>query len=578
MCIRIIQTWFIFIIGIFTLQAQGADDQILSKIDAVGFNFITDVHYLDDGSFYCILKHSFGTTKPKINGLEVETPSVPEEFQFGYDGFSFLIKVNEDFEIDKQIYFGGIAFDVIYLEEEIVLKNNWERDGSIIVNDSLVNISSNHRTRIYRYDYDLNYLGDRKFENLVSHIAQGSKDILYIAVTLDEVDSHFVNAGDSLENFYYISNSSGSKIYGDQATILLTYDIQKDSIMTARKFGSLAKTPIHDFLVEDEGHLIVSGSIDGSGAWISLDGIDTLDTYTAPENTGNEFIIKFNLDGDFIYGRILPLSGVNNVKLGNDDIYLTGRYYGSSKVIDGIELSSPEVAGLNQQSCMIKLDGDTGIAEWAIEMEGAVRQESFSDLDVKDDTIMVSHTAFIGSIWIDGVEYLAPPDAPPGSAQEKLVSYLWVDANSGELFDYRVFSILIKGLFTINIKQLGNGKYDMFLNMEGENIVFDEELGSVDNGSRTNSLNFLRISKQGSLVPVLDDIYGSLYNIYPNPTTDRIYVDQKLKEELYSVYDLSGQLIKTGKVTEEGISTSALSSGTYMLSVLGERSQLFVKE
>ena len=581
MCIRIIQTWFIFIIGIFTLQAQGADDEILSRIEAVGFDYITDVHYLEDGSFYCILRYDYGNSDQFINGIALETPSVPEELQFGYDGFSFLIKVNADFEIEKQIYFGGIVFELIYLENEIILKNNWERDGAILINDSLVTISKDDRTRMYRYDYDLNYIGDLKFENIVSNVTQGSEDILYVALTLNEEVPYFVNGLDTIENFYFFNfGDTETKYYSEHSNVLLTYDIQKDSILTARKFGSVGEMPIRHFEVDTEGNLIIAGYISGQGIWISLNGIDTIYTYTTLENTGNEYFNKFDLEGNLIYGRVLPSGATLALDIDIDDnIYLTGRYYADSFAIDGKELSSDYIEGVSgAQSYLAKLDGETGIAQWVLELEGNVNAENFVDIDIRNDTVMVSHRCYIGSIWIDGVEYMTPPDAPSGSPQEQLVSYLWLDADSGNLLDYRVFTDVVRGLHPIDIRQLENGEYDLFIAMRGQNVLFSEDLGTVNNGPSTRSLNMIRISKQGSLVDVIDKIYGSQLSLYPNPATERIYIDERLNGKSYSVYNLSGQLIKKGKVTEAGIVTSSLSSGTYMLSVLGERSQLFVKE
>lgn len=570
-----------FFLAAISIQAQNGEDEILANIDAVGFNFIEYVHYLDDGSFYCMLKHSFGNTEPMINGMAVETPSVPEELQFGYDGFSFLIKVNANFEIEKQIYFGGIAFELIYLENEIILKNNWERDGSIIINDSLVSISKDIRTRMYRYDYDLNYIDDLKFENIVSNVALGSEDIMYVALKLNEEVTHFVNGLDTIENFYFYNfGDTETKYYGEHSNVLLTYDLHKDSILTARKFGSTGEMPIKHFEVDTEGNLIIAGYISDQGIWISLNGIDTIYTYTTPENTGNVYLNKFDLEGDLIYGRVLPSGATIALDIDNDDnIYLTGRYYASSFAIDGIELSSEYIEGVSgSQSYLAKLDGETGIAQWVLELEGNVESENFVDIDIRNDTVMVSHRCYIGSIWMNDVEYVTPPDAPSGSSQEQLVSYLWLDADSGNLLDYRVFTDIIRNSHPMEIKQIEDGIYDIFIGMNGINVLFSEELGSEENGQNTNSLNMIRISKRGSLVDVIDNLNGSLLSIYPNPTTERVYIDEKLNGKSYSVYDLSGQLILIGEVTDAGLDTSSLPSGSYVLSVSGQETQLFIKD
>jgi hypothetical protein len=56
--------------------------------------------------------------------------------------------------------------------------------------------------------------------------------------------------------------------------------------------------------------------------------------------------------------------------------------------------------------------------------------------------------------------------------------------------------------------------------------------------------------------------------VYPNPTTDFIYLDlPEGGQSEYQIIDLSGNLIKSGIVSDSKISTSLLSSGGYVLKV-----------
>ena len=59
----------------------------------------------------------------------------------------------------------------------------------------------------------------------------------------------------------------------------------------------------------------------------------------------------------------------------------------------------------------------------------------------------------------------------------------------------------------------------------------------------------------------------SQVQIYPNPATDILNVTKVSSNALYSIYNVSGQLIAKGKITDNKVSVSKLHAGVYIISV-----------
>lgn len=82
----------------------------------------------------------------------------------------------------------------------------------------------------------------------------------------------------------------------------------------------------------------------------------------------------------------------------------------------------------------------------------------------------------------------------------------------------------------------------------------------INNDGCVDTLNCFPMSSVG------DFMKEQQIKVYPNPTTDFIYLDLPEGEQLeYQIIDLSGNLMKSGIVSDSKISTSLLSSGGYML-------------
>lgn len=431
-------------------------------------------------------------------------------------------------------------------------------------------MDSAHRTRLLRFDQELNFLGVRAFEQEVTELIAGNEDIMYVVLKMDQDFREYIYNGDTIVNNNFV-DFTGYTFFSKETPLLLTYDIRKDSITSARRFGSIAENDIKHVGVDDEGNLFVCGTTEGV-MWISFDGIDTSYQYTTPENSGNWFINKFDIEGNHIYGRILPFGKqefIFQMEVYKNDIYLLPEYYGSSKVVDGVVFNSPEETSLGSQGCVVKLDGETGTAIWGFELEGTVKQESFRRLDIRNDTMMLAHLAWEGSLWFEGNEYST-------HFTERLGSYLWLTTESGKLVDYRTLPNTIRDLVLWEIKQVDDSTYDIFIQFEGEHEVFEDIIGE-GKGYNDFGYYFLRIQKEGSLVTTKEILDNLLTRVYPNPTVDVLFVDESWHGQSYVVFDMMGKEVLSGKVGQEGIKTSFLKAGTYSISVDNQKSMLFIK-
>lgn len=71
-----------------------------------------------------------------------------------------------------------------------------------------------------------------------------------------------------------------------------------------------------------------------------------------------------------------------------------------------------------------------------------------------------------------------------------------------------------------------------------------------------------------------------IVNIYPNPTTDFLFVNDLKAETSYKIYDNLGRIIKAGKTKNKQykIDVSAFPKGIYILNLEGYKAKLFIKK
>lgn len=121
---------------------------------------------------------------------------------------------------------------------------------------------------------------------------------------------------------------------------------------------------------------------------------------------------------------------------------------------------------------------------------------------------------------------------------------------------------------SLNAQQLINAQSGSISN---DQFQMDWSLGQVSNQSYVCDR---LIFQEGILTPFLESKIKephSLFEIelYPNPTSDYLFVNTKIEVSAYSIYDLSGSLIKRNNAISnpysQMISVSTLPKGMYVI-------------
>ena len=74
-----------------------------------------------------------------------------------------------------------------------------------------------------------------------------------------------------------------------------------------------------------------------------------------------------------------------------------------------------------------------------------------------------------------------------------------------------------------------------------------------------------------SYLGVDDEILAEGLSLYPNPVSDILMIDSKLKLEKVEIYSVLGQRIKEIESNFNSISTNYLSRGIYMVKIYSEK-------
>ena len=69
--------------------------------------------------------------------------------------------------------------------------------------------------------------------------------------------------------------------------------------------------------------------------------------------------------------------------------------------------------------------------------------------------------------------------------------------------------------------------------------------------------------------PYIDELSEEgMLNIYPNPASDRLYINTGIEYQSIEIMDMSGQaVLQSSRIGNEGLDISDLSSGTYVLRI-----------
>lgn len=194
---------------------------------------------------------------------------------------------------------------------------------------------------------------------------------------------------------------------------------------------------------------------------------------------------------------------------------------------------------------------------------------------------------------------MATSDSPTGSftAQKQVFDIMEnIYGKQAKYYTPNIHPVFKNGrnelLVTYSLNYSANADQDITCNEYGEKVVNGN---TITNGDYIDPY-FYRV--KGVRIPYsligieAEDIPNAVetsqavdhvINIYPNPVNNKLYLKSEfsLFEKTYQIYNISGILVKSGKITDNQISTESLAEGIYLLNI-GEqglgRGQKFIKK
>ena len=127
-----------------------------------------------------------------------------------------------------------------------------------------------------------------------------------------------------------------------------------------------------------------------------------------------------------------------------------------------------------------------------------------------------------------------------------------------------------------------DGKGNDFMNVNFLNDTIYAVWGDVRTGVLSIYLNKIGVISGTNSIQIISRESLSSFNVYPNPSSDKLYMKEKMIVDSYKVFNENGQEIMNGvQFPEAGLSVSELTSGTYQLFLYSGKEvkmTLFIKE
>ncbi|PHS64804.1 MAG: hypothetical protein COB12_07765 [Flavobacterium sp.] len=110
--------------------------------------------------------------------------------------------------------------------------------------------------------------------------------------------------------------------------------------------------------------------------------------------------------------------------------------------------------------------------------------------------------------------------------------------------------------------------------IDAGDTTYDYSNEPTPNGSRINLGAFgnTTFTSKSSNPLSINEYSNTNINIYPNPTSDKIIIPNEFVTNEYSIYSLTGELIKSGKLNTNEIQIAELNAGIYILKIRDNKS------
>lgn len=440
-------------------------------------------------------------------------------------------------------------------DKVFVCYNNTPDNPHIMVNDSIV-FTDGDEGGILEFDQNFNFIKRIKVgDNYVNRV-EATDTMLYYQIQLDDEYSYYPIEGDTIYNFQKV-DGNGVISYGSKTPLLIRYDYKRDKVESFWKFGSYENDGISSIKIDDEEHVIITGSTAAISDF-TLDGINVIETETS--SSWDTYVAKFDKFGSLIKGFTTP--GIrydifdSSVAI-DSDIYLNGHFFGDSLII-AQDTFTTVGSGIYYRAFMSKVNNE-GTLQWTYTFDGDVVVSSFSSFIADENQVTLCLHLSSGYINILGKRY------------EILANRTFVivlDAATGEELSYHAFP---EGQLTIqNIIANRDNTYDMLIDLS-KSMSFD----NISLGLFWYSTNYLTTMDFDFITSTHEIDTDKDVTIYPNPvqSNDIITIASSIKDyNNYKIYNMAGKIVQQGLLPLEKdyeVSLSNIASGFYFLMLEG---------
>ncbi|MNK19109.1 Beta-agarase D precursor [compost metagenome] len=496
---------------------------------------------------------------------------------------NYMVKINENGTIDSGFNTGkGFGSSTTSFQQQ--------SDGKIVVGGSYFVFNNNVKHYLSRINpegtLDYSFNPGNGADGSVRDVAEQSDKKMIIVGNFNSFNDHLnnriarINADGSVDNTLQTGTGADLTVRAvasqSDNQILIGGDFQTfnglpksylvrlsstGSVDNDFKIGYGPTDPVRDILIQPDGKILICGD------------------FTVFNTKSANYILRLNTDGT-IDNTFLPLSGANNaiysMKLQSDNkILITGSF----TTYDGVSrnrLARINADGTLDKSFAVGTGANNVVFNTEIQQDGKI--------------LVVGNFTIYNNFAINRIIRLNANGSrdtsfTPGIGANATVETVVLDANG---------KILIGGSFTkfnnVNRNYIARlntgGALDLTFNKtsNGANkpvyrlINQDEKFIAVGDFTSYNGIGRNRITRiiggeESSLGT--DNLKVQKVRIYPNPTSERLYIATASKLIRFNIYDMSGrELLRNDFLNENySIDVSRFRKGIYILELTNDEGQ-----
>ena len=374
------------------------------------------------------------------------------------------------------------------------------------------------------------------------------------------------------------SNNFFGSGFGNDDILVIKTD-SNGSVEWGKRFGTISSERGHSVKQTTDGNYIVTGFIGGGGTWVAkLDSSGNLYTNWSNVTFGGSqaYAVEETSDGGFVIAGY-SVNGTNNIDVrvfklnATSDIAWDYNFGGTNadyaysikQTIDGgfivagmTESNNGDVINNygNQDFWVLKLNASGGL-EWQSTYGGSQNDFANKIQQTNDGGYIV-----VGQTNSDDNDV----SGNPGS---NIYDYWVVKLNSTGQLQWQSCLGGSANDFGNAIQQTTDGGFIVAGRSASNNYDVSGNHGNYD---------FWLVKLESETLGVNPNFMNEAISIYPNPTTNKIYINTNLNVISLTLYDAIGKLIINQKTCNE-LNVEHLKQGLYLLKIESSKDDIFKK-